>query len=113
MEQTMVTCKDCNGVGLVSTGAEPLNLNHGNKVVCKACRGTGKVAEGSSSAASVDSESPKEEGATAQDTGATSGEPSPVAPKIGDPCEMDDGSAGVLGKTEKGNWVCVPTPPQE
>ncbi len=121
----MVKCVDCNGVGLVSTGADKLNLNHGAMIVCKVCTGTGKVivckvctgtgkvpeTANQSSAGPVDSTAPNAEGSPEEATGESSGLPSPVVPKIGDPCEMQDGSAGVLGKTDIGNWVCVPKPP--
>lgn len=114
MEDTK-KCEDCNGLGLVSTGANPLDLNHGNKVVCKSCTGSGKVASDyvfgnpSSTPTGDTADAPKAEGSPEnQATGETSGEPSAIGPKLGDPCRMDDDSAGVLAKTEKGNWVCVP-----
>lgn len=39
------TCEKCNGMGLISTGADPLALHQGIQVTCAACAGRGKFAE--------------------------------------------------------------------
>lgn len=108
------TCKNCNGVGLVSTGGDRLNLNHGDKVVCKECAGSGKVSTVDNS---TENESPKAEGAaptsdTGEDSGTQSESSGDVAPAVGDACLMDDDAPGVLSKDDQGNWMCVPKPPE-
>lgn len=100
----MEICKNCRGVGLVSSGADQYDLNHGDKSTCKACQGTGQVAV--SNGNPVDnSASPK---AQAPDRSADSGDASSVAPKIGDPCLTANDRPGKLDKDENGAWICVP-----
>ena len=96
----MSTCNACAGVGLVSTGANPLNLNEGSKVTCSTCQGTGSVADSVEEAPKVEAPAPVEA------TGADSVEPLLVEPKVGDPCLTDLEQAGTLDKDENGNWVC-------
>ena len=112
----MDKCVNCNGQGLVSTGANPINLGEGRTITCTACNGTGQAQTGNVS--NGDNADPKVPGDTApQDTGEGSGEQSsegaekPLGvPQIGDPCEMDDKTMGVLDKDADGKWVCVPKP---
>jgi RecJ-like exonuclease len=116
MDENKITCVKCNGQGLISTGAHPLELGEGNTITCDACDGTGKVV--SSDVSNVDNASPKVPGdEVPQDTGAGSdGQSSDVpekplgVPQIGDPCEMEDRTLGVLDKDADGKWICVPKP---
>ena len=107
----MIPCKECNGQGLVSTGANKLDLSVGNKVTCAACGGTGKVADPNAEQA----ESPKAQdpsqiapgGGEPSDSGSGSEVVPTVQPKEGDPCVDGDGVSGYLGKDGDGKWVCV------
>lgn len=115
MDEGKQTCVDCNGKGLVSTGADKLDLGTGKTITCATCDGTGKVE--SANVSNVDnSDGPKAQGETAEGTGEGSGAPSETdvkVPQIGDPCELEDGSIGVLDKDEAGAWVCKPKPSAE
>lgn len=117
----MSTCENCGGLGLVSTGSNPQDLNSGNKVTCGVCSGSGQVAgavdnsEGEKVAPVVPDETaadPKDEAQSSADAGGTgSGEPSEVTPKVGDKCMTDDDQPGTLAQDADGKWVCEPLPP--
>lgn len=105
-----IPCTKCVGLGLISTGSKPHDLSTGLKITCPDCHGTGSIVESMDEAVDKSGD-PKVQGPDQPEaTGGNSGEPSPVGPNIGDSCEMDDGSVGVLGKDDKGDWVCVPKP---
>lgn len=102
----MSTCVNCNGVGLVSTGANKIDLNHGQKVVCTACNGTGSEVV-SSAEISTESESPKAESSSEEAaTGESSGEPSGIVPSVGGRCRTENDRPGTL-QHDGEKWVCV------
>jgi hypothetical protein len=111
----MESCTNCVGRGLVSTGAVPQDLEVGLKVTCTVCNGTGQqptVGAGSAHAddlqAGTAPESPKaQEPSPEEGTGEGSGVPLGIVPQVGDVCETDAGSPGVLQAVEGGGWVCV------
>ena len=119
MEQNLITCSNCNGQGLVSTGADKLDLKRGNKVVCEACAGRGKVPDPAQDGVGekADAEAKPEGDPKAQDQsqsapggdGSSDGsEGAELGPQIGSKCVLEDGTPGTLGKNEAGDWVCNP-----
>ena len=98
----MAKCEKCNGQGLVSTGADPLDLSVGSKQTCAACAGTGRVEDAVEQEAA---ESPK----AGEPSGDGSSEGAEgILPKEGDPCVMADGETpGVLRDDGEGRLVCV------
>lgn len=105
----MNKCENCDGKGLVSTGANKLDLGTGRSETCSVCAGTGKtntdaVSSGTQTGDNLD---PKEEGSSSQSgDGSEHGEPSGISPKDGDKCRTDDDRAGTLHR-EGDRWVCV------
>ena len=118
MEPILVTCTNCNGQGLVSTGSNPLDLKRGNTVVCTVCTGKGKVEEKTDAeqAAAVPVPVPPKTQDPSQDAPGGSGSSDEAAgagaigPEVGSRCLTTDGKPGTLGKNESGDWVCTPDP---
>lgn len=73
-------CSNCNGKGLVSTGAVPTNLEVGNKITCPECGGTGQIVDVPT--------------------------PAPIMPKVGALCLTETNQPGTLQATQNG-FVCV------
>lgn len=109
----MTQCRNCNGVGLVSSAANPQDLSHGRKEVCKACGGKGQVdnsgdnSQGAGPSPSVPEESPKAKGTTREKAGGdVPGTQSYIEPKVGDRCRTENDRPGTLQLGPDG-WVCV------
>lgn len=92
-------CTNCVGRGLVSTGADPRNLEVGGKTTCAACNGTGKVAE------QAEVIKTQEEILPSRLT--------IINPKVGDACLTADDEPGTLQLEGDGSFVCVRDPKVE
>lgn len=107
-------CETCNGLGLVSSGADKRDLSAGDKLVCTVCTGSGLLTKDGkaysvSMGGPVDSvPNPKAEALVpVPATGESSGTPSEIVPKEGDACLTDLNKPGKLAKGANGSWTCV------
>ena len=116
MEQELITCSNCNGRGLVSTGGDKLDLKRGNTVVCTVCKGSGKIDPSEPVPAPIppvpNENDPKvqdeSQSAPGGDASSDGSEGAEIGPQIGSKCVLEDGTPGTLGKNEAGDWVCNP-----